>query len=104
MEGTLRCTVRLQAQHAHSLEDNTWPIQQSTSSPPPTLNTSITFNNKMATAPKHIANYFTKQFINTQYKQIHSQSNTYNTISLTTTQVHETVKQSKITTQKFMTN
>ena len=33
--------------------------------PPPTLNTSITFNNKITTAPKHIANCFTKQFTNT---------------------------------------
>ena len=31
MEGTLRCTLRSQAQHTHSLEDNTWYIQQSTS-------------------------------------------------------------------------
>ena len=33
--------------------------------PPPTLNTSITFSNKIATTPKHIANCFTKQLINT---------------------------------------
>ena len=33
--------------------------------PPHTLNTSITFNNKIATTPKHIANCFTKQFTNT---------------------------------------
>ena len=33
--------------------------------PPHTLNTSITFNNKIATTPKHIANCFTKQFANT---------------------------------------
>ena len=35
--------------------------------PPPTLNTSITFSNKIATTPKHIANYFTIQFTNTQH-------------------------------------
>ena len=35
--------------------------------PPPTLNTSITFNNKIATTPKHIANCFTKQLTNTQH-------------------------------------
>ena len=29
---------------------------------PPTLSTSITFNNKIATTPKHMANCFTKQF------------------------------------------
>ena len=33
--------------------------------PTPTLNTSITFNNKIATTPKHIANCFTKQFTTT---------------------------------------
>ena len=44
--------------------------------PPHTLNTSITFNNKIATTPTHIANCFTKQFThyqarNTQNKQTH---------------------------------
>ena len=33
--------------------------------PPTTLNTSITFNNKLTTTPKHIANCCTKQFTNT---------------------------------------
>ena len=33
--------------------------------PPATLNRSITFNNKIANTPKHIANCFTKQFTNT---------------------------------------
>ena len=35
--------------------------------PPHTLNTSITFNNKIATTPKHIANCFTKQFTDLQH-------------------------------------
>ena len=35
--------------------------------PPHTLNTSITFNNKIATTPTHIANCFTKQFTSTQH-------------------------------------
>ena len=41
--------------------------------PPHTLNTSITFNNKIATTTKHIANCFTKhcQTRNTQNKQPH---------------------------------
>ena len=40
--------------------------------PPHTLNTSITFNNKIATTPAHIANCFTKQFTSTQHtKQTH---------------------------------
>ena len=33
--------------------------------PPHTLNASITFNNKIATTRKHVANCFTKQFTNT---------------------------------------
>ena len=33
--------------------------------PPPTLNTSITLNNKITTTPKNIVNCFTKQFSNT---------------------------------------
>ena len=53
---------------------------------PPTPNTSITFNTKITTTPKHIANYFTKQLTNTvkhathktKCKQIHQQSNTKN--------------------------
>ena len=31
MEGTRRCTLGSHAEHAHSLEDHTWSIQQSTS-------------------------------------------------------------------------
>ena len=37
----------------------------SNTAPPPTLNTALTFNNQIATTPKHIANCFTKQFTNT---------------------------------------
>ena len=68
--------------------------------PPHTLNTSITFNNKIATTPKQIANCFTKQFTNTvkntQNKRTHQLSNTqrYN-ITLTTSLVQEAIKQSK---------
>ena len=47
--------------------------------PPPTVNTSITFNNKITTTPKHIANCFTKHITttvkhatrNARDKQIH---------------------------------
>ena len=52
--------------------------------PPHTLNTSITFNNKIATTPTHIANCFTKQF-----------TNTVKHATLTTSQVQEAIKQSK---------
>ena len=39
----------------------------SNKAPPHILNTSITFNIKIATTPKHIANCFNKQFTNTQH-------------------------------------
>ena len=58
--------------------------------PPHTLNTSITFNNKIATTPKHIAKCFTKQFTNPVKHNIQG----YN-ITLTTFHVQEAKKQSK---------
>ena len=75
MEGTLRCTLGSQAPQAHYLEDHTRSIQRA---PPPTLNTSITFNNKIATTPKHIANCFTKQFTNTVKHATHKTSRSIN--------------------------
>ena len=42
--------------------------------PPHTLNTSITFNNKIATTPKHIANCFTKQFTTKQLPSMEARS------------------------------
>ena len=44
----------------------------------PTLNTSITFNNKIATTPKHIANCFTKQFTNTDKHATHKTNRSIN--------------------------
>ena len=72
--------------------------------PPHTLNTSITFNNKIATPPKHIANCFTKQFTNTVKHATHKTNRHINrathniqeyNITLTTSQVQEAIKQSK---------
>ena len=69
-----------------------------------TLNTSITFNNKIATTPIHIANCFTKQFTNTVKHATHKTNRHINrathniqgyNITLTTTQVQEAIKQSK---------
>ena len=80
-----------------------------------TLNTSITFNNKIATTPKHIANCFTKQFTNTVKHATHKTNRHINrathktnrhinrathniqgyNITLTTSQVQEAIKQSK---------
>ena len=72
--------------------------------PPHTLNTSITFNNKIATTPKHIANCFTKQFTNTVKHATHKTNRHINremhniqgyNITLTTSQVQEAIKKSK---------
>ena len=72
--------------------------------PPHTLNTSITFNNKIATTPKHIANCFTKQFTNTVKHATHQTNGHINrathniqgyNITLTTSQVQEAIQQSK---------
>ena len=69
---------------------------QSNRAPPHTLNTSITFNNKIATTLKHIANYFTKQFTNTVKHATHKTNRLINrathniqgyNITLTTSQV-----------------
>ena len=72
--------------------------------PPPTLNTSITFSYKIVTTPKRIANCFTKQFTKTVKHSTHKTNRYTNrathkiqgyTITLTTTQVQEAIKQSK---------
>ena len=73
--------------------------------PPPTLNTSITFSNKTATTPKHIASCFTKQLTNTVKHTTNKTDRYYinratqkiqgHNIPLTTTQVQEAIKQSK---------
>ena len=71
---------------------------------PHTLNTSITFNNNIATTPKLIANCFTKQFTNTVKHATHKTNRHINrathniqgyNITLTTSQVQEAIKQSK---------
>ena len=100
MEGELRRSLGSQAQHTlwktiHGLSNR---------APPHTLNTSITFNNIIATTPKHIANCFTKQFTNTVKHATHKTNRHINrathniqgyNITLTTSQVHEAIKQSK---------
>ena len=71
---------------------------------PPTLNTSITFTNKIETTPKHIANCFTKHFTNTVKYATHKTNRSINrathtiqrcNITITTTHVEEAIKQSK---------
>ena len=102
MEGTLRCTLGSQA---HSLEYYTRSMQLGTSSPPPTLNTSIRFNKKITNTPKYIANCFTKQLTNTVKHAKHKINRATHgiqgyTITPTTTQVQDAIKQSKNTTHK----
>ena len=72
--------------------------------PPTTHNNSITFNNKIANTPKHIANCFTKQFTYTVKHATHTtnisidretQNIQGDKITLTTSQVQEAIKQSK---------
>ena len=84
----------------------------SNKAPPHTLNTFITFNNKIATTPKHIANCFTKHIANCFTKQFtntvkhtthktnrHINRATHNIqgykITPPTSQVQEAIKQSK---------
>ena len=72
--------------------------------PLPTLNASITFNNKIATTPKHIANCLTQQFPSTAKHATHKTNISINRathqtqmyiITLTITQVQEAKSQSK---------
>ena len=78
MEGTLRCILGPQAQHAHSLEDHTRSIQQSTSTNTKHIHNIQQHNSNhtqthcelfQKTIHKH---YQTR---NTQDKQIHQQNN-----------------------------
>ena len=73
--------------------------------PPPILNTSIKFNNKIRTTPKHIPNCFTKQFTNTVKHATHKTNRYINrathkiqgyNITFTTTPDQEAITQSKI--------
>ena len=102
MEGALRRSLGSQAQHTHTLWKTIHGL--SNRAPPHTLNTSITFNNKIATPPKHIANCFNKQFTNTVKHATHKTNRHINrathniqgyNITLTTFQVQEAIKQSK---------
>ena len=88
--------------NTHTLWKTTYGL--SSRAKPHTLNTSITFNNKIATIPKLIANCFTNQFTNTvkhatRKTNRHINRPTHNIqgykITLTTPQVQEAIKQSK---------
>ena len=99
MELTLRCTLGSQAQHAHSLEDHTRSIQQSTSTHTKHIHTIQQQNSNHTqtycelfhpTIYKHCQTCKTNRYINRATLRIQG----YN-ISLDTTQVQEAIKQSK---------
>ena len=98
MEGTLRCTLGLQAQHPHSLEDHARYIQQSTSAHTKHFRNIQQQNNNhtqtycelfLQTIHKH-ATHKTNISINRATNKIHG-----NYITLTTTHVQEAIKQIK---------
>ena len=81
MEGTLRGTLGSQAQHAHSLEDHTRSIQQSTSTHTKHIHNIQPQNNNHTQVNCELFNQTIHkhcQTRNTQDKQIHQQSNTQN--------------------------
>ena len=78
MEGTLRCTLGLQAQHTHII-GKTYTVYP-TEHLPSTLNTSITLNNNHTT---QYCELFHQTIRNTQDEQIHYQSNTEHTRIIT---------------------
>ena len=101
MEGASRRSLGPQAEHTHSMEDHKW---FSNRAPPTTHNNFITFNNKIANTPKHIAKCFTNQFTNTVKHATHKTNRTIDRatqniqgshITLTASQVQEAIKQSK---------
>ena len=98
MEGTLRYTLRSQAQHAHSLKDHAWYIQQSTSTHNKHFH-NIQQQNSNHTHTLRIVSQNNSQtmpniqhtiFINRKTHKIQG----YN-ITLTTNQVQEAIKQSR---------
>ena len=82
MEGTLKCTLGPQAQHAHSLEDHSRSIQQSTSTH---TKHSHNIQQQNSNHTKTYCEWFHQTIHkhcrtrNTQDKQIHQQRNTHNT-------------------------
>ena len=101
MEGALRRSLGLQAQHTHSLEDHTWSIQQSTT----------THTKHVHNIQQQNGNYththcelFHQQFTNTVKHATHKTNRHINrakhniqgyNITLTTSQVQVDIKQSK---------
>ena len=92
MEGTFRCTLGSRAQHAHSLEDHTRSIQQSTSIHARLIhNMRQQDNNHTQTHSQILSGTQRTRQTDTPTEQ----RTTYTDITLTTTQVREVIKQSK---------
>ena len=98
--------------HRHNTH-TLWKAKHSLSNrvPPHTLKTSITFNNKIATTPKHIANCLTKQFTNTVKHATHKTNRHINRATYKDTTSHSLLLMSKrlynkvkITIHKVLTN
>ena len=98
--------------HRHNTH-TLWKAKHSLSNrvPPHTLKTSITFNNKIATTPKHIANCLTKQFTNTVKHATHKTNRHINRATYKDTTSHSLLLRSKrlynkvkITIHKVLTN
>ena len=107
MEGTLRCTLGSQAQHAHSLEDHTRYIQQSTSTHTEHIhNIQQQNSNHTQTRCELFHQTIIKHVTHTTNKSIDRATHKiqgYN-ITLTTTNVQEAINNVKITTHKILTN
>ena len=98
MEGTLRCTLRSHAQHAHSLEEHTRFIQQST-------HTHTKHSHNIQQQNSNHTKTYCELFHQTIHKYATHKTNRYTNrttykiqrynITLTTTQVHKAIKQSK---------
>ena len=101
MEGALRRSLGSQAQHAHSLEDHTWSIQQSTTTHTKHIHNIQQQDSKYTQSH---CEFFTKQFTKTVKHATPKTNRSINrakqniqgyNITLTTSQVQETIKQSK---------
>ena len=99
MKGTLLCPMGSQAQHAHSLEDHTWSIQQSTTTHTKHIHNIQQQNNNHTqtycelihqTIHRHCQTHKANKSINRATHKIQGYH-----ITFTTTQVQEAIKQSK---------
>ena len=99
MEGALRHSLGSQAQHTHSLEDHTWSIQQSTTTPTKHIHNIQQQNSNYTQTycelfPQKIHKHCQTHKTNRSIDRVIQNIQGYN-ITLTTSQVQEAIKQSK---------